>query len=213
MPVEQASRELTFREGREGGRNARCSMLASKQHRGAELPGKGFWEELQLGTQPPSLTGGSVGGSELCSLPSPGMTVRAEDAICQSCAWADLPPLFFWCPAAEESPCESRVCQNGGSCQAANGMATCLCQPGYTGADCQRGRWQEQAPGGRDCDTSRFGKLHFPPALPPAVVSGGERSVLLVALNDFFLPAVTFPLLSIVQDGRQWVKQQCPRAT
>ncbi|NWX81336.1 SNED1 protein, partial [Alca torda] len=37
----------------------------------------------------------------------------------------------------EKSPCESRVCQNGGRCQALNRTATCLCQPGYTGADCQ----------------------------------------------------------------------------
>ncbi|KAF2981748.1 hypothetical protein EK904_014766, partial [Melospiza melodia maxima] len=38
---------------------------------------------------------------------------------------------------SKESPCENRVCQNGGSCQVVNRTAECLCQSGYTGEDCQ----------------------------------------------------------------------------
>ena len=40
----------------------------------------------------------------------------------------------------EESPCETKECQNGGECQARNQTAVCLCQPGYTGEVCEIGK-------------------------------------------------------------------------
>ena len=39
-----------------------------------------------------------IGGCELHFLPNRGITVRAEDAFCQSCAWADPSSLFFGVP-------------------------------------------------------------------------------------------------------------------
>lgn len=128
---------------------------------------------------------------------------------------SSLPPLsFFWCPAAEESPCESRVCQNGGRCEAVNGTAACLCQPGYTGADCQTGGWQEQAPGG-DGDSSRLGRLPSHPASSPAVVLGGEGLVLLAALIFIFFfsgcrlpPPKHHPGWEAAGEPAAW---QCPR--
>ena len=65
-----------------------------------------------------------------------------------------------------------------------NGMAACLCQPGYMGTDCQTGGWQERAPG-RDSDAAHLGKLPSHPASPLAIVLGGERSALLVVLTLF----------------------------
>lgn len=51
----------------------------------AELPKEGFWEEPWLGMRPLFPDGGCVGGSEMCSLPGPGITVSAEDSVLVLC--------------------------------------------------------------------------------------------------------------------------------
>lgn len=85
----------------------------------------------------------------------PCLPAVAENTVCWSCAWLH-PPSSLCCPTTEELPCETKVCQNGGTCQEANGTAACMCQPGYAGGDCETGgRWrQDRRPRGGDEDVS-----------------------------------------------------------
>uniref|UniRef100_A0A8C6S0V9 Sushi, nidogen and EGF-like domains 1 n=1 Tax=Nannospalax galili TaxID=1026970 RepID=A0A8C6S0V9_NANGA len=47
-----------------------------------------------------------------------------------------------------QSPCDNKVCQNGGQCQEESSSAACVCQAGYTGATCETGKWPTLKVGG-----------------------------------------------------------------
>ena len=38
--------------------------------------------------------------------------------------------------------CESNPCKNGGTCKDGENSYTCTCVPGYTGHDCETGKWE-----------------------------------------------------------------------
>lgn len=66
------------------------------------------------------------------------------------------------------SPCDAKACENGGRCQAEQGLAVCLCQAGYTGEACETG--EGPAPGGGKVPGSqRLAQAKLPPPLPPDV--------------------------------------------
>lgn len=105
------------------------------------------------------------------------------------------------------------MCQNGGTCQEANGTAACVCQPGYAGGDCETGgRWrQDRRPrgGDRDGDVS-----NPPPSLScPAEVNECESSPCLngghcVDLVDNYTCVCLEPFVGQRCETGAW----CPRA-
>lgn len=105
------------------------------------------------------------------------------------------------------------MCQNGGTCQEANGTAACVCQPGYAGGDCETGGhwWQDRRPrgGDRDGDVS-----NPPPSLScPAEVNECESSPCLngghcVDLVDNYTCVCLEPFVGQRCETGAW----CPRA-
>lgn len=101
-------------------------------------------------------------GSALClALPAGSSREHSVLVLCVA-----SPRSSLCCPTTEELPCETKVCQNGGTCQEANGTAACVCQPGYAGGDCETGGHWRQASAwrGRRCLPLR--QAACPPRLP-----------------------------------------------